>query len=298
MNRWGKPAGKRDAFDSYSRGSLAVRTVFALANGRSGTHYLYEIIRRNAVQCVVRHEPYVFNPSMFGRPIYDRWKGNLEPVRRLVEKKRRAIDHFSPATYVETSHAFLKSYFEIAPEYFPQMKVVHLVRHPMQTAKSLANREQLIRWLRLPFCNYRGDDGCEYFRWSLTGREPIYQHFSPSQLTRFQWYVLEWIEIENRAARFIKCFGQQIHCVTLRVPDDINDGARLRQMFDALALPTRNTQIVLAGRKNRTPGTRTLVTSDEERQFAQIVRQLPAEYLAIFRAAPYATCNWVSLLAS
>ena len=51
-------------------------TIFTLASGRSGTHFLYELIRRNANELHARHETYGLNPSMFGRPIYDHATGD------------------------------------------------------------------------------------------------------------------------------------------------------------------------------------------------------------------------------
>ena len=272
-----------------------MQTIFALASGRSGTHFLYEIIHRNVKDCVARHEPYLLNPSMFGRPIYDHVRGNTAPIRRLLEKKRRVIERFEPATYVETSHAFLKSYYDLAPEYFPRMKLVHLVRHPLKAAKSLANREELIRRLRLPFCHYRGDDGRWYFRWALTGLEPIYQHFEFSKLTPFQRLLLEWIEVENRAMRFLDQFNKRADCVTLRMPEDLNDSSRMLQACEQLGLRLKNDSIELSGRKNQTPGLPTVISQEEERQFDQIVRQLPSEYINIFAVEPYVHCDWSRL---
>src|SRR4029079_5973618 len=96
-----------------------MQAVFTLASGRSGTHFLYELIRRNAVDCVARHETYGFNPSMFGRPIYDHAIGERAYTHKLLPRKKRIIDRCGASTYVETSHAFLKSWFDLAPEYFP-----------------------------------------------------------------------------------------------------------------------------------------------------------------------------------
>ena len=51
----------------------------------------------------------------------------------------------------------------------------------------------------MPLRHYRGGDGKKYFRWALTGLEPIFSHLAGNPLSRFQWYVVQWIEIENRA---------------------------------------------------------------------------------------------------
>ena len=269
-----------------------MQTVFALANGRSGTHFLYEVIYRNAVNCVARHEPYVTNPSMFGKPIYDHAVGDSDPIRKLLEKKRRVIERFAPRIYVETSHAFLKSYYDLATEFFPHMKLVHLVRNPLKTAKSLANREELIRRLRLPFCFYRGDDGVRYFRWALTGLEPIYQHFGTQTLTPFQRLLVEWIEVENRAMQFLDQFNKHWECVTLHTPSEMNDVERLRELCDRLGLEIRDRNIDLGGRTNKTPGVPTVITDEEERQFDDVVKQLPERYKAIFAAPPYSQWDW------
>src|SRR5262245_1564713 len=103
---------------------------------------------------------------MFGRPIFDYAVGDEEQIRRLVNRKRRIIERYGNRTYLETSHAFLKSWFRLAPEFFPKLKLIHLIRDPLYVAKSEASREDLIKKLRLPFCHYRGGDGKRYFFWS------------------------------------------------------------------------------------------------------------------------------------
>lgn len=269
-----------------------MQTIFALASGRSGTHFLYEVVHRNALGCVARHETYINNPSMFGKPIYDHALGNSNAIRKLLEKKRRVIERFAPQTYLETSHSFLKSYYDLALEFFPQMKLVHLVRNPLKTAKSLANREELIRRLRVPFCHYRGDDGRWYFRWALTGLEPIYRYFELPKLAPFQRLLLEWIEVENRAMQFLDRYQKHADCVTLHTPTEMNDRDRLREMFERLGLKTRKGDIDLAGRTNKTPGVPTVITDEEERQFDDVVQQLPPQYKAIFAAPPYSQWDW------
>ena len=96
-----------------------MRTIFTLASGRSGTHFLAELIRRNTNNCVVRHEPYGANPSMFGRPIYDRAVGDMAAIEKLLARKARCIRGCGAEAYIETSHAFLKSWYDLAPDCSP-----------------------------------------------------------------------------------------------------------------------------------------------------------------------------------
>ena len=275
----------------------AFPTVFCLASGRSGTHFLYEILRRNTRGVACRHEPYLWNPSMFGRPIYDHAVGDEAAVRKLAERKRRVIEGYSlAAAYVETSHAFLKSWADIAAELFPRMKLVHLVRNPLAVAKSEATREGLIHRWRLPLRNYRGGDGRPYFRWALTGLEPIFSQFKDRPLSRFQWYIVQWIEIENRATNFLQQHGKERDCFTLHSPAELNDVAKVQSLLEFLHLPRRGDDIHLEGRKNRTPGVRTVITERDRAEFSSVVALLPASYLEIFQHLPYSQWEWAKVL--
>jgi hypothetical protein len=274
-------------------------TIFCLASGRSGTHFLYEILRRNTRGVVCRHEPYVWNPSMFGRPIYDHAVGDDAAVRKLAERKRRVIEGYSRAAgYAETSHAFLKSWADIAVEFFPRMKLVHLVRNPLSVAKSEAIREDLIHRWRMPLRNYRGGDGKQYFRWALTGMEPIFSHFAGKPLSRFQWYVVQWIEIENRAIEFLKKHGKERGCFTLHSPIELNDPTKMQSLLEFLDLPRRGQEIHLQGSKNRTPGVKTEINERDREEFKQVANLLSATYLEIFQQQPYNQWEWAKELAN
>ena len=232
---------------------------------------------------------------MFGRPIYDHAVGDTASIRPLAERKARIIGRCGRAAYVETSHAFLKSWCDLAPDLFPNLKLVHLIRDPLKVAKSEANRHEWLDWFHFPVRNYRGGDGRLYPRWALTTLEPIYQHVADRPLTLFQRYAIQWIEIENRAMRFLDRFDKHSHGVTLQSPHELNDAERVRGMFDFLGLDLRRQAIDLGGRHNRNP--RPTVVSDRERdEFAQIVSGLPASYLEIFRREPYTKMPWIECL--
>ncbi len=233
---------------------------------------------------------------MFGLPIYDHSTGNLEPVRALLEKKARRIHEYAPRVYIETSHAFLKSYWDLAPELFTDMPVVHLVRHPLEVARSEANRELLIDRWRLPFRRYRGRDGRKYFRWSLTGLEPIFGPFDPGRLTRFQWYLIQWIEIENRAIEFLERFGKRSRCFTLHSPLALNDRGRVGALFRFLELEPRTRTPIIAGFHNRTPLRKTVVGRAEQDECREVIQQIPERFLRIFRDVPYSSFEWTRWL--
>lgn len=276
-----------------------MRTVFTLCSGRSGTHFLNSFLRSNTRDCVSMHEPYLDNPPMFGRTIYARHVGDMESIRRRLEFKRRRIARHAPRVYVETSHAFLKSYWDLAVEYFPDLSVIHVVRDPLKVARSEAHRYQAYNRWYLPFTFYTAGDGKRYCRWSLTGLEPIYGHFQPGELSLFQRFFVQWIEIENRAMQFLDHFDMHQRCFFLHSTQDLNDPLRLREMIEFIGVKPRSENLVLPQSKRArgvNPGEFRFSPEDERNQAEFVLQRLPSEYFKIFQHAPYTTLPWSSWL--
>ena len=270
--------------------------IFTLTSARSGTLYLKHLFQNNIRDCVCRHEPFFDwgNPTLFGRAIYDASAGRLGRLRALLLKKQRYIERLAGKVYLESSHAFLKSAYRVATEVFPELRLVHLIRDPLKVAKSEAYREAWRRRVHAPFHFYKGDDDRRHFVWALTGNEEIFRHFAGRSLSLFEWYLIEWIEIENRAMRFLREHQLQQRCFTMHAPKDLNDPARIRAMFHFFGLSPASPDLVLAGRKNRSLGYSRRTTPEEEGQFSGVLGQLPLEYLEIFQQEPYVQQPWAS----
>jgi hypothetical protein len=273
-----------------------MKQVFVLGTGRSGTHYLHSLCRANVRDAFCRHEPYFppRNPNMFGKAVDAHTRGDTAEIRRLVEKKRRYVSGLRAGVYIETSHAFLKSYYDVAPEYFDDIRVFYLLRDPVKTATSEANRERMLDRVRFPFRRYRGADGKKYFRWSLTGNEPIYRPFAGERLSLFQRYFLQWIEIQNRAMWFLDHFEMHDRCVVLDSPRELNDPRRIRDALEALELPRQHAEVRLTGGRNRTPGVPTVVTQHEEEAAEALLERIPGEHLTVFQHPLFARFAWTS----
>ncbi|HET7625886.1 MAG TPA: hypothetical protein VFM25_11540, partial [Verrucomicrobiae bacterium] len=129
------------------------QAIFTLSSARSGTLFLRAVFRHNVRDCVTRHEPFFDwgNPTLFGRAIYDAYAGRIDNIRGLLAKKRRYIERLPGKFYLESSHAFLKSAHIAALEFFPDMRLIHLVRDPLKVAKSEAWREECRRRFHAPF---------------------------------------------------------------------------------------------------------------------------------------------------
>ncbi len=274
------------------------RTIFTLAEARSGTLYLRNLFRLNARDCACRHETFFDfgNPTMFGPAIYDAYAGRIEKIRARLEKKRRYIEKLHGSTYFESSHSFLKSAWVAALEFFPDLRLIHLVRNPLKVAASEAYREMWRRRVHAPFHFYKGDDDQRHFAWALTGNEEIFQHFADEKLTLFQWYLLQWIEIENRAMSFLEKNRLHDRCFTFDSPSDLNDNAKIREMFDFLQVETTKPKIIFGGRKNKSIGYLSTTGNEESLQF--ILKRLPERYLRIFQDKPYCDFQWSACLKS
>jgi hypothetical protein len=275
------------------------KTVFLLGNGRSGTRFLCGLFRNNAKDCAAVHEPYLRAgaPSMFGPPIYDYTHGRHDRVREAFARKLRGILSYRSQWYVETNHAFLKSFADAAMEVFPDMKLVHVVRNPMQACASQANREEFIHRWHTPFRFYSAENGRRYYRWRLTGDEPIYQHFGAARLSLFQKFFIQWIEIENRAQQFLDRHDKRGDCFLLHTPGDLNDADKIRRMFEFFEMPLKQGSVVLDGVRNRTPGKQPGATNERLLSEArEVIERLPVEHLDIFRSSPYADYSWSAVL--
>ncbi len=270
---------------------------FTLSSARSGTLYLRSLFQNNVRDCVCRHEPFFDwgNPTFFGRAIYDAYAGRVERLRRLMAAKRRYVERLPGSIYLESSHAFLKSAYQVALEFFPDLRLIHLIRDPMKVARSQAYREQWRRRLRVPFHFYRGDDGQRHFVWALTRNEEIFHSCDWEHLSLFQLYLLEWIEIENRAMRFLEENNLFNRCFTLYTAD-LNNPERVRALLDFFRLPRQHDDIVPGGRKNRSLGYSTRLREAEEQQSAEVLERLPSRYLDVFSRAPYLGQSWSPVL--
>lgn len=281
---------------SYSKMADLVNSaklsLFTLASGRSGTGYLADFFTKNVLQCYSTHEPYLTygNPTLFGKPIDWNTQLNESALLPVLERKCRFIASRREPVYFESSHAFLKTFNRHAGALLNNPGFIHLVRHPAMVAKSELLREQLIRALHVPFVDYISDSGKRVFRWALTGNEKIFQYYAGYPLSRFQFYLLQWIEIEYRAMQLIKQNKWQNRVFFIDVNQQLKNENVLRQLVKFFDLPhTRSFNMNL--RRNKTPliGP-TQITASDELEIQWLAQNLPDAYKTMLNSDPYKKC--------
>jgi hypothetical protein len=267
-------------------------TLFTLASGRSGTSYLADFFASNVQQCYSTHEPYLIpgNPVLFSKPIDWNTRRNDNALVPVLERKCRFIANCKAPVYFESNHAFLKTFNRHAAVLLKNPGFIHLVRHPGKVAKSELLREQLARTMRIPFVDYVSETGERYFRWTLTGKEEIFQYYAGHTLSRFQFYLLQWIEIEYRAMQLIKQNRWQDRVFFIDVDAQLKDEAVLRQMlgfFDLRHKPRFNMDL----RRNKTPFVGpTVMTAQDELEMRWVTENLPDAYKVLLKGEPYSKC--------
>ncbi|MHA2283890.1 MAG: hypothetical protein ACXAC5_23870 [Promethearchaeota archaeon] len=278
-----------------------MKVIFCLTSGRTGTKYLFYIFKNNVENCIsVHHQS---SPNMFGKAIYWHQIGEIEKLKKLFNKKQKKIQNYNADAYTEINHAFLKSFYDVAIEAFADMKLIHLIRNPLKVARSNLNRYKTIKKMHVP-CTYKGNNGKRYFKWALTGQEEIFTNFGFDENTIFelsdeikvyQFFLLQWIEIENRAMAFLDRYNKHNDCYTLETPKDLNDSAVLNDMFKFFDLKLKQKDILFRGRKNRNIKP-TVITEDEKDKLKEIVSKIDDQYLKIFRNKPYTNFEWIKIL--
>ncbi len=234
------------------------RLVFTSTTGRSGTGFLAAAVNRNALNATAEHDPM---PRGYGEPRIWRDEGQDDKLRRLAQQKLARLAHgqrlaqlyrhplvqwlwgteaFGPwgkigrrlfkvipkcpvgEVYVESTHAFIKTYADAICALHHDVHVVHIVRDPLVVARS--------------FCN-RGSIPAADNPYLLDPDSPSNLLTAPGGLTDYQkclWYCLE---SDARHQAFVRAHPHvRVHTIqTAQLGDPASRGA----LFEALGIEFR-----------------------------------------------------------
>ncbi|HBV20418.1 MAG TPA: hypothetical protein PKM20_05190 [Nitrosomonas sp.] len=277
-----------------------MKTIFVLASGRSGTGYLAHFFKSNVQNCYSTHEPYFTpgNPVLFGEAIAWNTQEDDEKLLPLLRQKKAFVTNIRQAVYFESNHAFLKACHRHAPILVDEPGFIHLVRDPRYVAKSEYMRERLIQRLRLPFAYYK-NAGERYFRWALTGKEAIFDFYRDMKISRFQFYLLQWVEIEYRAMQLLRKHGWHNRVFFIEVEKDLKNQSTLDAMLHFFSLTSGRSELKMNLHTNKTPlAGKTVLTDTDLAQCKQITARLPQQYLSMLKLPPYKNCRWINTLFS
>jgi len=207
---------------------------------------------------------YIATDEMLGRGRALEWydTGAHEELERLAHWRLRRIERFAQRGhlhYIESSQFFLRTYCYEVHRLIPDLGVIKLLRDPLETARSSANRKKRVFHSSLP-----PDRPSNVFR--LTDWR---------DLTDFQLYAHLWIETELRWEAFLEATGLERHVVI--ETRHLSEPQRVAAVFAKFGIehkPIVGLRATNTNTEARLPAT--AVSMSDTEAFLRVVDRLPA----------------------
>lgn len=262
---------------------MAKQYIFTAGTGRAGTTTIVDFFRENIRDCVALHEPPVRPQTRLAKLRQFLAKGYILTLEdkgfgkallwndfddrrllKIVDRNLKRIQSEECTIYFEANHAFIKTFCDHYIRFIPEMKVIHLYRDPFEVAKSLTNR---VTYMKKNFVAY---NFLPDFRKNCV-------QIDANNLSQFQLYFWNWLEVELRVVRFleqnrkIRVFHLQTH--------DLNNPEKMQQLVDEFDLPLKGGDINIPPAKNANP-LKTVIDEKDREEAAFVVRKVGKENIA------------------
>ena len=224
--------------------------LFAISPGRSGSEFLATLIDATANASAV-HEPRPKMNGAFLRGLSEaRLKSTYDRRRVKIVQLLRALGSLAPGCmYAETSHMFVKTFYDVVLDFFADVRVVHLRRDTVHVIRSFAE------------LGYFSNASTHWRHWMHDphASEPLVAPaVEEGEADSFDRIIAYLIDIEARAARLRERYPAT-PVVAARL-EEISEPAGARRLVDQLGLEwTDAAAAVCARRKNRRAGKKRIV---------------------------------------
>lgn len=113
--------------------------VFILSTGRTGTQFFEEYVNGTSSTTFCKHEPKPSRRFKFLSNLYLNGKAGTRFIKQTYLRSRKGLfrKHQGKA-YIESSN-FLFGCIPALNELYPEIKIIHIVRHPVEYVKSHLN---------------------------------------------------------------------------------------------------------------------------------------------------------------
>lgn len=113
--------------------------VFILSTGRTGTQFFEDYVNGTCDTAFCRHEPRPSRRFKFLSNMYLNGKAGTQFIKRTYLRSRKGLFRkHQGKIYIESSN-FLFACIPALNELYPELKVIHIVRHPVGYVKSHLN---------------------------------------------------------------------------------------------------------------------------------------------------------------
>ena len=274
--------------------------IFTSTTGRSGTRYLANLFNTNALNATAEHDPY---PRGYGKPIFWYEKGETDKLRRLVILKLKRIERgknrniynkpilrgffgrkssqkklylpfnkifrgFVPTVeikdfYLESTHAFIKSYAEMMISIKPDISIIHLTRDPLEVAKSFFNRNSIPG----PNNPYLLDPDFKNNKIKLS-----------MDLTDFQKCLWYWFESEIRHLIYLEKYDfKNVYDIDLI---ELNNKESVKKLFNEFGIKYHDIILDVKRNENIKP---TKITEKDLSEASELISLIPEDILKKLR---------------
>jgi hypothetical protein len=216
--------------------------IFCINSGRAGSKYLAALLG-TASGVYSFHEP---EPQMIGnylRMVAEKGCEATFALRRIKSKAIVKIASRFPdrSVYAETSHMFIKTFYDVVLHDLENVVVIHLQRDLLQTLKSFVQ-----------LC-YFSEKNTTWPDWMISPNArtaSIKCIGTDRQLDYIDLSIAYLIDIEARAKSFQHRYPEiPFHTVDIK---DLNDTKKIRKLFADLGLSfTRETEEVIGKKINQ-----------------------------------------------
>lgn len=205
-----------------------MKYIFCINSGRSGSHYLADVLGTAEQICSYREAP----PQMAYQYVTmaNKFPLNKTRAQRLVkikDIKSKVANNPKDYTYSETNHMFIKTFYDLVMETFKSdVNVIILRRKLSKVLKSFielgyfGKNQESLNWMTLPF-----------------GSNSIIKLFKPYRdMDQFERCISYLLDIEYRALEFKKQY-KNINICEANI-DLINDFDYTKELFNNLGINT------------------------------------------------------------
>jgi len=219
-----------------------IRFIFCINSGRAGSEYLATLLG-TAAKAHSFHEP---EPQMIGDCLHSVARNGLESTftdRRIKSKAIVKIVSQFPdqSTYIETSHMFIKTFYDVVLHDLNNVHVIHLQRDLLQTLKS---------FVQLCFFSEKNSAWPDWLISPNAQTAMIKPIDDDNNMDSIDLSIAYLIEIEARAAAFQQKYPQiPFHETDI---NDLNDLDRVKALFADLGLSfTPDTEKIVGEKINQ-----------------------------------------------
>lgn len=271
------------------------KLIFTSTTGRSGTKYLANIVNNNALNATAEHDPYprgygepikwydegktnklkklaikkckrlergIKGEILLDFPFLKNAIGRNQAQSKIYAPPNKILRNYMPSVrikdiYLESTHAFIKSFGEEMVRIVDNVEIIHLTRTPLEVAKSFFNR-----------CSIPGPDN-PYLLFPGLKKNELKISMKMNDFQKCLWY---WFECELRHVKFLEEHNiENVYDVDI---NDLNDIEKVEKLFQSIGIEHTDIELAVGRNKNKKKSS---ISKENIRNTKTLLEKIPDE---------------------